>query len=109
MSHLVPHIDVGLFGNKQSHDIRPALLRGKMQGCNALQGLDIGCGSVLKQTARHLYLVLLGSDVQRGVTILKRPRNASNLRVLISDDLNRVRAASAASFHSVLKGLCQSC
>lgn len=70
MSCLVAQINVGLFGDEQGHDVRPALLWGEVQGRDALQGLGVGRGPALQQTAGHLHLVLLGGDVQGCVTVL---------------------------------------
>ena len=70
MSCLVAQIDVGLFGDEQGHDVGPALLRGQVQGRDALQRLGVGRGPALQQTAGHLHLVLLGGDVQGRVPVL---------------------------------------
>lgn len=43
-----------------------------MQRRDALQGLGVGRGPVLQQATGHLHLVLLGRNVQRGVTVLGR-------------------------------------
>lgn len=70
--HLVPHIDVGLFGKEQSRDVGTALLSSQVQRRDALQRLGVGRGPVLQEAARHLDLVLLGGDVQRRVAVLRR-------------------------------------
>lgn len=70
LAHLVPQVNVGLFGDEQGHHVRPPLLRGQVQGRDALQGLYIGCCPVLQETTGHLNLILLGRDVQGSVAVL---------------------------------------
>lgn len=47
---------------------------GQVKRGHSLYRLCIRGPSVLQQTAGHLYLVLLGCDVQRGVAILKQKK-----------------------------------
>lgn len=70
--HLVPQVDVGLFGDEQGDHVRPALLSGQVEGRDPLEGLGIGRGTVLQQAASNLHLVLLRCYVERGVAILKQ-------------------------------------
>lgn len=70
--HLVPQVDVGLFGDEQGHHVRPALLSCQVKGRDPLEGFSIGRGAVLQQAVGNLHLVLLRRYVERGVAILKQ-------------------------------------
>lgn len=83
-SHLIPQVYVGLFGDEQGHDVGPPLLSSEVQRRDALQRLGVGRGPVLQQATGHLHLVLLGRNVQRGVTVLGRETGTAIWTVLTS-------------------------
>lgn len=76
-AHLVAQVPIGLFGDKQCRHVRVPLLGSKVQRHHTLHGLSVSRGPVLQQAAGHLQLVLLGRNVQGGVTVLQGERSHS--------------------------------
>ena len=80
MRYLVAQVDVGLFGDEEGRHVGDALLRGEVQGCDALEGLRVSVSAVLQQAASHLQLVLLSCYMQRRVAILQRGGTQGQVR-----------------------------
>lgn len=70
-SHLVAHVDVGVLGQQERHQVHAALLRRQVDGADALPRHRVGVGAVLQQRGPDVHLVLLGGDVEGRVAVLK--------------------------------------
>lgn len=70
-SHLVAHVDVGVLGQQERHQVHAALLRRQVDGADALPRHRVGVGTVLQQRGPDVHLVLLGGDVEGRVAVLK--------------------------------------
>lgn len=81
VSYLCCHMDVGSFLQQQSHHVSVTLLGGQMKWGDSLLGQNVGLSPVVQQSGSYLHLVLLGSDMQRGVSILTSARRKRENKV----------------------------
>lgn len=70
-SHLVAHVDIGVLGQQERHQVHAALLRCQVDGADALPRHCVGVGAVLQQRGPDVHLVLLGGDVEGRVAVLE--------------------------------------
>lgn len=69
--HLIAHVDVGVLGQQERHQIHAALLRRQVDGADALPRHRVGVGAVLQQRGPDVHLVLLGRNVEGCVAVLE--------------------------------------
>lgn len=72
--YLIAHVDVSILGQQQWHQVHAALLRRQVNRADALPRHCIGVGTILQQCGPNVHLVLFGSNVEWGVTILREPK-----------------------------------
>lgn len=74
-AHLVAHVDVGVLGQQERHQVNAALLRRQVDGADALPRHRVGVGAVLQQRGADVHLVLLGGDVEGRVAVLPESKD----------------------------------
>lgn len=72
--YLIAHVDISILGQQQWHQVHATLLRRQVNRADALPRHCVSVGTVLQQCGPNVHLVLLGSDVEWGVTILGEPK-----------------------------------
>lgn len=77
--HLIAHVDVSVLGQQQGHQVHAALLSCQVNGADALPCHRVGVCAVLQQCGPNVHLVLFGSDVERGVAILRQTKDMQGL------------------------------
>lgn len=79
-SYLIAHVDVGVLGQQERHQVNAALLRRQVNGADALPRHCVSVGTVLQQRGPDVHLVLFGCNVEGRVAVLRQPKGGTCLR-----------------------------
>lgn len=81
VSYLCCHMDIGSFLQKQGHHISVTFLRGQMKWGDSLLGQNVSLSPIVQQSGSYLHLIFLGSNMQRGVSVLTPVRKQNENKV----------------------------